>query len=451
MNKPSHPSKIDMTTGPVLSKVLLFAFPLVIGNILQQLYTTIDTIVIGKYCDSASLAAVSTSSQPYEIFTCIFLGIGAGTSILVSQYTGSGEGARIGVLLRSATNFMYCVAIPLTVVGVLAGPPVLKLMNVPDDTFGYATVYLRILFIGTVGVMGYNINAGVLKGLGDSRSSLLFLLFSCICNIILDLLFVAVFANGVAGVAIATVISQYLSWVSSIVYIRIRYPELEYSIIPHKPEKQYLRDIIRIGLPLGFNTAIYSVGHLFVQSLVNTQGSDFMAGCSVATKIVGIANVAVTALSSAGATYAGQNYGARNIDRIRKGHLLIPFMSGAVTFAADALVVIFRYPILGFFTKDPAVIEYASFYMTYVSLSYGLYAVFNGIINYSHGVGEIKYPTIINIMALWMIRIPSAFIISKYFDGHYVVLCYPLSFIFGMTAMLLFYRSRKWKEIIGEV
>jgi putative MATE family efflux protein len=297
--------------------------------------------------------------------------------------------------------------------------------------------------------MGYNMNAGVLKGLGDSRSSLWFLFISCVFNIFLDLLFVAVFANGVAGVALATVLSQYLSWIISIIYIKKKHPELEYSVMWKKPDPVHVKNIVRIGLPLGFNTAIYSVGHLFVQALINTQGSQFMAGCSVATKVIGIANVAVSALSSAGATFSGQNYGARNIGRLKAGHMAIPLMSGAVTLVTESLVVIFRYPLLRLFSDDPTVVEYAAMYTMCVSLSYCIYAVFNGIINYAHGLGEVRYPLIINMLALWAVRIPSAWLISRFWDGKLVVLCYPISFVFGLTCMLMFYRTKKWKGIIA--
>ena len=444
----SHSTKVDMTTGPILSRVLIFALPLIAGNILQQLYNTVDTVVVGRFCDSASLAAVGTSGQPVEILLHFFTGIGAAASILVAQYTGRGESHRIGSLLRSANTLLYCIALPLTIIGYFAGPLILRLMNVPADAFGYATDYLRIIFFGTVASLGFNLNSGILKGLGDSGSSLIFLLISCVTNIALDLVFVAGFENGVAGVALATVIAQFVSWLCSIIYILRKYPEFGYSPLPVWPQREYLREIVRLGLPLGFNSSIYSVGHLVVQALINTQGTAFIAGCSVATKLTGISHIAVSALSAAAATYAGQNFGAGNKERLRKGHLLLPLGSGALTLAVDMIFLVVSRPLIGIFTQDREVIRYAYFYLVWSLPYYCMYSVFNGIINFVHGVGEIRYPTFINILALWGIRIPVAWLICRFFNGEYVILSFPISFAFGMISMLLYYRTGRWKDII---
>ncbi|MCI8694651.1 MAG: hypothetical protein HFH91_18465, partial [Lachnospiraceae bacterium] len=202
----SH-TKADMTQGPAMKLVLLFALPICIGNILQQLYTTVDTLVIGNFCDSVSLAAVGTSSQPVEMLLCIFLGIGTGVSILISQYTGSGDGKAVRETAATATSFLYLSAIPISILGLFLGPLILKFMQVPEDTWDLAVSYLRIIFLGTLGNMGYNMNAGILQGMGDSRASLFFLLISCFTNIVLDLLFIAGFQMDVTGAALATSLS----------------------------------------------------------------------------------------------------------------------------------------------------------------------------------------------------------------------------------------------------
>lgn len=221
--------KVDMTKGPIMQLVILFALPICIGNVLQQLYNTVDTLVIGNFCNSVSLAAVGTSTQPVEIFLCLFLGIGSGVSILVSQSTGRGDIAYIRRLAATSTAFLYLCAVPLMILGWFFGPYILKFMQVPDNAWNLSVAYLRIIFLGTIGSMGYNLNAGILRGLGDSKSSLLFLIISCLVNIVLDILFVAVFRMDVPGAALATILAQFCSWFFSILYIRKKYPELEYS------------------------------------------------------------------------------------------------------------------------------------------------------------------------------------------------------------------------------
>ena len=258
-----------MTHGSILSCTLRFALPICAGSVLQQMYSTVDTLVIGNYCDSSALAAVSTSSQPLEILLCVFLGIGSGISILVSQACGASDQAELKKLLKASVFFLYAAAIPLTVLGVVLGPTLLRLMQVPADAMPYAVQYLRIVAIGILGNMGYNFNAGILRGLGNSSSSLLLLMVSCVVNIVLDLLFVAKLGMGVYGAAWATVIALTLSWLCSICYLRRYAPELEFPLLPHRFDGKTLRKMIQIGLPLGMNTALYSTGHLILQILLD--------------------------------------------------------------------------------------------------------------------------------------------------------------------------------------
>lgn len=439
--------KIDMTQGSILKLVLLFALPICIGNVLQQLYNTVDTLVVGNFCGSASLAAVGTSAQPVELLLCIFLGLGTGVSILVSQYTGSGETGLLKETVATATSFLYLCAVPVSVLGLFLGPLVLKWMQVPDDAFGYASSYIRIIFLGTLGNMGYNLNAGILRGVGDSRSSLLFLLISCVINIVLDIVFVAVFGMDVTGVALATSIAMFASWLFSIIYIRQKYPELDFTFLPRRLNRRLLKEIIRVGLPLGLNNSIYSIGHIMMQSLVNTQGSAFIAGCSVATKVTGLASVAITSLSSAATTFSGQNLGAQNYVRLKKGGLRIPLSSGLITCSAGLMVTAFCQPLLGLFTDDAAVLEIAVRYVRIVLPFSWCYAVFNGIICYANGLGEVRFPTVVNLMMLYAVRLPVAYLIAHLVDGTYIMACFPISFAFGMFCMFTFFFTKKWKEV----
>ncbi|MCR5230478.1 MAG: MATE family efflux transporter [Solobacterium sp.] len=441
-------TKLDMTTGPIMKLIVLFAIPMVIGNILQQLYSTADTFIIGNFCGPASIAAVGTSSQPLEVFMCVFMGIGTGVSILVSIYTGADDLEKLGNTVRTAVTFTYMAALPLTVLGIIISPAILRFMQVPADTWSLAVTYIRIVFLGFLGIMGYNMNAGILRGLGDSAASLLFLVISTIANIILDVVFIALLGMDVAGAALGTIIAMYLSWASSIIYIKKKYPELPFTVLPGSLNRESLVKILKTGLPLGFNNSVYTVGHIMMQSLINTQGSYFMAGASITGRIMGLSSIAITSFAAAMSTFAGQNFGAENYARLRKGGRIVPLYSGLITMGLGVIMYIFAEPLIRLFTKDPQTVRFALLCISLQLPFQWCYCVLNTILNLSNGIGGVKYSTMINVLMLWAVRIPSAFLINRFYDGHYVTFGVSISFIFGMIAALTFFRSERWREIV---
>ena len=440
---------IDMTDGPILRKVVLFALPICIGNVLQQLYNTVDTMVVGNFCGHVALAAVSTSAQPVELLLCIFLGIGTGVSILVAQSVGHGDTEYVKKCAATATSFLFLCALPLTAAGMFLGPALLKLMRCPADAWGDAVTYVRIVFLGTLGNMGYNMNAGILRGLGDSKASLIFLFISCVANVVLDLFFVAVLHMDAAGVALSTTVAMFISWFFSVAYIMKKYPDLGFTVLPRSLDRGILKRVIAVGLPLGLNNSIYSVGHILLQSLINAQGDIFMAGCSVASKLTGITNVAISSFSSAATTFSGQNLGAGNYSRIRRGARVIPLSSGLITGAAGVLMFFFCPYILRLFNREPEVLEVAVRYTRIVIPFTWPFAIFNAMISFVNGIGEVRFPTVINILMLWVVRIPSAYLIARYIDGAYLMAAFPISFTFGMCAMSAFFLTKKWRNIVS--
>lgn len=211
-------------------------------------------------------------------------------------------------------------------------------------------------------------------------------------------------------------------------------------------QRHVLGEITRISVPLGINNSFYSVGHLLMQSLINTQGAVFMAGCSIGSRMMELSNVACVAFSMAATTYAGQNYGAGKYGRVRQG-ARIPLLSGAVSLAGTVLMLSFSTPLLSLFTTDSAVTEAARFYLSISPPFVCVYTVFAGIIALANGIGEVRYPTLINILMLWVVRIPIAHLIARFFDGRYVLVAVPISLVCGLAAMLFFFRSRLWKEV----
>lgn len=438
---------IDMTQGNITKLTIQFALPLCIGNILQHLYSIVDTIVVGNFCGTTSLAAVGTSSQPVEILLFMFMGIGRGISILIAQSVGEKNTRKIQDLGICAVTYVFAAAIPIGIIGYFCGPFILSLMQVPADTLPIASRYLQIVFLGTIGQMGYNINAGLLSGMGDSIASLLFLILSCFINIVLDLIFVVTFHMDVTGAALATVIAMLFSWIFSIIYIKKKYPHLQFPILPKKVSLPLFKEVLSKGIPLGLNNSLYSFGHTVMQSFINTQGSVFIAGCAVGARLSTLSNLAITAFASAGLTFAGQNLGAKKYQRLKKGCAYIPFLCGCITISLALIIFTFKKPFLSIFTKDPAVLAMATRWV-YIVLSFTwCYAIFSGIINVANGLGNVKFSMAINLVMLWVVRIPTAYLLKTFNLGNYLMAAIPISFVFGLISMLFYYKSKHWKEI----
>lgn len=369
--------QVDMTTGSLIKNVLWFVLPICLGNILQQLYGIVDTLVIGKFCGANSLAAVGTSTKPVEILLCVFLGIGTGISILVSQYTGSGDEKRMKELVQTSITFLYVSAIPLTVLGPFLGIVILKFMKVPEDVYGAAASYINLVLLGTIGNMGYNMNAGILRGFGDSMSSLLFLFVACGINILLDLILVGKLGMDVEGAAIATSVSMLTAWFFSILYIRKKYRKLEFPFFPHPINKEMLKRMLAVGLPLGLNSSIYSLGHILLQSLINAQGTVFIAGCTIGEKIDNIGNMANAAFASAGTTYAGQNLGAGKRENLKSGMIRIPVMASVFCLGMAIIILMFSNKITMLFTQDVQIQKAAMLYILWTMPFMWIFALFN--------------------------------------------------------------------------
>ena len=385
-----------------------------------------DTLVIGNFCDTTALASVATSSQPLEILLCVFVGIGSGISILVSQAVGRADHDQLQKLVRTSVWLLFAASLPLTVIGFLLGPWMLRLMQVPADAMPGAVLYLRITMLGILGNMGYNFNAGLLRGIGNSSSSLLLLFISCAANIVLDLVLTGALGLGIGGVAAATAIALFLSWICSIFYIRRRCTELALPVLPCGFDAGALRQIVRIGLPLGLNSALYSIGHIFLQVLYILQGSVFVAGCSV---------------------FAGQNLGAQSYSRLRRGGWLLPAASGLLSLAGGLLMAACCRPLLLLFTQDEAVLAFAVRYIRVVLPFQWCYAAFNAIMSFANGMGEIRYSTIVNIILLWGVRIPASYLLAWLGYGGYAMAGVSLSFVVGLLAMLFYYKSHAWADI----
>jgi len=433
-----------MAEGSPSKIILTFAFPMLIGNILQQLYNMVDSIVVGNYVGKLALAAVGTGFPIIFMLSAMFIGLGLGATVLISQYVGAGDIPNVQKTAQTIYTAMILGSIPISVIGIVLSRPILLLINTPPDALPMAETYMKIIFLGMVGSFGYNVNAGILQGFGDSKSSLLFLAIATLINIVLDLLFVLVFHWDVAGVAIATIVAQAFSWIFGIFYMQKKYEVLNFPIFKFRFDKEIFKKIVKIGLPTGIQQTLFSIGIMSMQSLVNSYGSDFIAGFSAANKIDTFAFMPIQSFSNAITTFTGQNIGAKRMDRVHQGMKSGMIMS-IILCIVCLLIIPFGPYLLGLFNSDPAVIESGMIYLYNVMPFYPILAVMfmiNGVIR---GAGETVIPMVGTIVSLWMGRIPSAYYIADKFGKKYIFISYAIGWILAVIISGAYYASGKWK------
>ena len=439
MSKVRKQKDIDMTVGKPLASVIPFAVPILLANIFQQLYSVVDGIVVGKNIGDAAQAAVGASFSVTYMMTCVFLGLGIGASVLMGQYVGAGDRDNMKKCVMTMHSFLIVCSIPLVLIAIFTAGPFLKLLRANDEIFGLAKTYMTIYYLGMLGQFGYNANAGILQGLGDSRSPLLILAASSTLNILLDLVFVVVFGWGVAGVATATVIAQYTSWIMSMIILKRSHPELECHFLGISFDKMVLKEILRIGLPAGLQNALYSIGIMVMQPLINSCGTVFIAGYNAAIKVDGFVFIPCNSIASATTTYVAQNYGANRPDRIRSGVIDITKVTIAMCVVLCAIVLPLRSVLMGMFTNEPQVIAAGNAYLVRVIPFYVISALQYIFIALLRGMGISMVPTLAALASLWIGRVPSAYLLTNLFGQNNMHWCYLIGWLFGLVIMVPYY------------
>ncbi len=437
---------IDMTRGSILRPIVRFAIPLIIGNLFQQLYNMVDSIVVGNFDSYTALSAVGTAWTPTQILMGLFLGVGASATILVAQAKGASNEEQIRQTVRTGNSFVLITSLPLTILGVIFSPYILRFMNVPPDVFDLAYQYIAVLFIGTLPNLGYNLNAGVLRGIGDSRAPLVCLALSSVVNIVLDVLFVIGFGWGVAGVGIATVIAQFTAWFYSIYHIRKHYPDLDYRPLSLATDRALLGKMLRLGLPIGSNNAVWAFGFLFLHALVNQQGSIFMAGATAAGRVDTLFFLPIMSFGAAATTFAGQNVGAGLHERVRKGMHVIVLLTLSVNQVLSILLLFFGEHVLRLFNQDPRVIEVGMNCILWFAPWYWLLVLYNLFNFYMNGGGEVRLPTVSTLVMFWAVRMPMAYFLADTLGPDFLYACYPISWTMGALISGLYYASGRWKK-----
>ncbi|MEA4890886.1 MAG: MATE family efflux transporter [Clostridiaceae bacterium] len=437
---------MNMTQGQPWRLILRFALPLLLGNILQQLYNIVDSAVVGNFVGKTALAAVGTAFPVIFLINSLFMGIGMGATIIISQYYGAGDRQSVKKAIDTIYLAMLVIVVPLSVLGILLSHPLLLLMNTPADTIGQATTYMQIIFIGTLASFGYNINSGILQGLGDSRSPLIYLSIATVLNIILDLAFVLLWHWDVAGVAWATIISQLVSFLFGIYHINRRQAYIRIHLRHLDFDWNILKDSVRLGLPAGLQNMFFSLGTMVLQSLINSYQSTFMAGFNGASKIDSFAFLPLLTFSTAIMTYVGQNIGAGRLDRVKKGIRSTLVLSTVVSLAICTLILLTAGYLMRLFTDEPDVILAGEAYLIRVVPFYILLSVLFIVNGALRGAGESIIPLVATMASLWLARVPLAYFLADRFGRDNMFFSFPLGWLIGLAIVLPYYFSGRWRS-----
>ncbi|MGI6176953.1 MAG: MATE family efflux transporter [Eubacterium sp.] len=429
-------NEIDMTKGPILEKMLSFAFPLMASSVLQLLFNAADVLVVGNFAGDEALAAVGSNGSLINLLVNLFVGLSIGVNVLAARYYGSGDGKSLSETVHTAMLMAVISGIILTIIGVIFARTFLVLMQSPEDVLPLAAVYLRIYFLSMTPMMIYNFGAGLLRAKGDTKRPLYFLTAAGIINVVLNLIFVIGFDMDVAGVAIATVVSECVS--ALLVWRCLMNENGDFRLDPHKLKiyKNHFRMIIRIGLPAGLQGVLFSISNVIIQTAVNSFGSVVVAGSSAAINVENFVYVAMNAFSQAEVSFVSQNVGAMRYDRIGK----ITRTALACSVITGAFLGITAYvlgdPLIGIFTDSEDVIEQGIIRLRYLSAPYAICGAMEIMSGAMRGMGYSLTPTIVTVFGACVFRIvwlATVFMIPEYHTISTVYISYPISWILTLA------------------
>ncbi|MBQ3500843.1 MAG: MATE family efflux transporter [Oscillospiraceae bacterium] len=434
-----------MTTGPIGKRMISFAIPVFIGHLFQQLYNTADSIIVGNFVGKQALAAVASSGNLIFMMTGFFMGLCMGAGVIIGRYLGAKDYERMKKAIHTAVAFALCCGLTLSVLGLWLAPKLLVLMKTPENVLPLSITYFRIYFFGSFFSLTYNVCAGIMQAVGDSKNPLRFLIASSITNVVLDLLFVGVFRWGVSGAATATVISQMLSAVlgfrkliRSEGYYQLHVREIGFNI-------DRLKEILRQGIPSGINNSIISIANVVVQSNINAFGDDAMAGCGSYAKVEGFIFLPIMALSMAITTFISQNLGAGNHERALKGSRF-GIICAVVSAEALGLILWLTCPwIIPLFNSDPAVVEIGVNQMRTEAFFYFLLAFAHAVSAVMRGAGRAKMPMYTMLLCWCLIRVAYVTVAVQFFPViNTVYWAYPLTWFLSCIIFLAYYLKGDW-------
>ncbi len=436
----------QITEGPILRPLLAFFFPILLGTFFQQLYNTVDAIIVGNYVGTAALGAVGGSTAIIINFLVnLFVGISSGATVVIAQHYGAQQGEDVYEAVHTAAALALAAGGVITIAGILLSGPALRLMDTPEDVMDYAVVYLRVYFCGTVASFVYNMGASILRAVGDTKHPLYFLMAACLTNIVLDLFFVAVLGLGVFGAALATVISQVVSAV--LVAISLLRPGNVYSVVPREVRfhREKLVGILRIGLPAGIQSNMYTVSNMVLQSRMNLFGTVTVAAYTAFEKIDGFYWMISSAFGVSITTFVSQNFGARKYQRLRQGVRVCLALTAGVSLAISLLFCVTAPVLLRMFSPDGQVIALGTHMMWYISPFYILFVCIEIFSGAARGAGDALKPMLLTCGGVCVLRVAWVVVVLSHYPAvETILVSYPISW--GITSLLylIYYFRGNW-------
>ncbi|NIZ88065.1 MATE family efflux transporter, partial [Clostridioides difficile] len=435
----------DLTTGHEGKSIFFFAMPMLIGSLFQQLYNTADSIIVGRFIGKEAMAAVSGANPIMFLLVAALMGVSLGFSILVSQFYGSGDLKKVKATIDTTYILLFIGSILISILGIVFGGPMLKLMNTPESIFAQSKLYLTIIFSGILFSAGYNSVSAILRGLGDSVTPLYFLIIATILNIVLDLTFIVVLRMGVEGVALATIMAQAVSFIISIIYLNKRHEVLKFKIKGIVYDNKIFKDGLRLGLPSGVQQMLFSIGNMALQFLVNSYGTSAMAAFGAGLRIENFISLPIMNLGSAVSTFVAQNIGAGENERVKKGIRESIKMTLVLAVTVIALILLFRENLIALFNTDKDVIKIGSSYLFII----GPFFLFIGtsfvLSSAMKGAGDSMFALISSIVSLWLGRLPASYMLSKFFGTDGIWMGIPFGWTLGLIVTVIYYKKGHWK------
>ncbi len=444
----------DMTEGTPWKRIVIFTIPMLLGNIAQQLYSTVDSIVVGKYVGDNALAAVGSATPILNLLLVLFVGISIGAGIIVAQYFGAKQRKELSITIGNCITLTAIAVLIIMVVSMLLVRPLLEILGTPETIIDWCTSYLLILCVGSVGSAYYNILCGVLRGLGDAFSALIYVVVAAALNIILDLFFVAKLNMGVSGVAWATIISQAVSAILCFMKLKKMTEHFDMGWSYLRPVKKYTGKIISLGLPSGLTQAILSLAMITVQSLTNSFGEMLIAANVIIMRVDGFAMLPNFSFGTAMTTYTGQNIGAKKTDRVIQGVKQGTAFAVVTSTTLTVLILIFGKQLMGIFTETRELVDLSRHMMGIIAVGYIAVAITQSLSGVMRGAGDTMTPMWISLFTTVIVRVPIAYGLAfltrspEFPNGREesVFISLLVSWLMGAVITSFFYVKGKWKK-----
>ena len=436
----------DLTQGKPFQLILYFATPMLIGNVFQQLYNVVDSIIVGNYLGKEALAAVGASFPLLFMLISFVIGIASGSTIIIAQYFGAKDMVRLRRAIDTLWVFLFFASIVITILGIAFSEKIFRLIQLPAEVMPQAVLYFNVYMGGIVLFFGFSATSAILRGLGDSKTPLYFLVIATITNILLDLLFIVVFKWGIAGAAVATIISQGGAFVTAVIYLNRTHDVFNLTWRKIAFDREIFRKSLSIGLPSGFQQTFVSLGMLALFRIVNDFGTDTVAAYSAAIRIDSLAGMASMNFGAALSTFVGQNLGARKPERVYAGLMATLKMSSLVSVAVTLVVILFRHQLMGLFTSEPEVIRIGAEYLLIVCSFYVVFSAMFVVGGLLRGAGDTLIPMFITLFALWVVRIPASWWLSKEMGAAGIWWAIPLGWAIGALFSWIYYLTGNWRK-----